>query len=250
MVQSTRTCRCSAPGPGKDAPHLATTTPGLNRGPEDRAWLDRCCGVNRPLHLQDGGSWCATDGELWTGVCSPESRAVVGLDRRRVAAPALLDAEGGGYFRVAPDQDEYVSRQLYFPDTAILITRFMTPDGVGEVHDFMPIAGGAPTDRHRLVRRLRVVRGTMRFVMEIQPRFDYARKAHKLELSEDGAVFRAEGLELTVHSVGEPGTSLREQGVTVERHGDGLRVRRTLRAGEAGGVMLETMGGPATPAAA
>ena len=47
-----------------------------------------------------------------------------------------------------------------------------------------------------------------------------------------------------MHSVGEPGTSLREQGVTVERHGDGLRATRTLRAGQTGGVMLETMGGP------
>src|SRR5262252_2082779 len=49
---------------------------------------------------------------------------------------SLLDAERGGFFKIAPDRDDYVSRQLYLPDTAILITRFMTPDGVGEVHDF------------------------------------------------------------------------------------------------------------------
>ena len=82
---------------------------------------------------------------------------------------SLLDADHGGYFRVSPDTDDYVTKQLYFPDTAILITRFMTPDGVGEVHDFMPIIEGEATDRHRLVRRLHVVRGTMRFVMDIQP---------------------------------------------------------------------------------
>jgi GH15 family glucan-1,4-alpha-glucosidase len=58
---------------------------------------------------------------------------------------SLLDADHGGYLRIAPDRDDYVSKQLYFPDTAILITRFMTPDGVGEVHDFMPIAGAAAT---------------------------------------------------------------------------------------------------------
>ncbi|MBV9445148.1 MAG: glycoside hydrolase family 15 protein [Streptosporangiaceae bacterium] len=155
---------------------------------------------------------------------------------------SLLDAEHGGYFRVAPDQDRYVSRQLYLPDTAILITRFMTPDGVGEVQDFMPVASGGATDRHRLVRQLRVVRGTMRFVMDIQPRFDYARQPHKLHLSEEGAVFEADGLELTVHSVGAPGAST--EGVTVERHEDGLRVARTLRAGQTAGVVLESMGGP------
>ena len=77
---------------------------------------------------------------------------------------SLLDADKGGYFRIAPDTSDYVSRQLYFPDTAMLITRFMTPDGVGEVTDFMPVAGTTPTGRHRLVRLLRTVRGTMRFV--------------------------------------------------------------------------------------
>jgi GH15 family glucan-1,4-alpha-glucosidase len=156
---------------------------------------------------------------------------------------SLLDADHGGYFRVGPDRDDYVSKQLYFPDTALLITRFMTPDGVGEVCDFMPVESGAATDRHRLVRQLRVVRGTMRFVMDFQPRFDYARQPHQLELSEDGAVFRADGMELTLHTVGTPGTALADQGVTVERHGDGLRAARTLRAGQTGGVVLETMGG-------
>ena len=156
---------------------------------------------------------------------------------------SLLDADRGGYFRVGPDREDYVSKQLYFPDTAMLITRFMTPDGVGEVCDFMPVESGPATDRHRLVRQLRVVRGTMRFVMDFQPRFDYARQPHKLELSEDGAVFQADGLELTLHTVGTPGTSLADQGVTVERHGDGLRAARTLRAGQTGGVVLETMGG-------
>ena len=57
----------------------------------------------------------------------------------------------------------------------MLITRFMTPDGVGEVLDFMPVIEGKPTDRHRLVRHLRVARGTMQFELEIQPRFNYGR---------------------------------------------------------------------------
>ena len=102
---------------------------------------------------------------------------------------ALLDADKGGYFQVKPDRDDYVTRQLYFPDTAILITRFMTPDGVGEVTDFMPIAGPRATSHHRIVRQIRVVRGTMKFVADIKPRFDYGRKPHKLELTDEGAVF-------------------------------------------------------------
>ena len=155
---------------------------------------------------------------------------------------SLLDEHRGGHFRIAPAR-ECVSRQLYLPDTAILITRFMTPDGVGELQDFMPVAGDQETDRHRLVRVLRVVRGTMRFRLDIQPRFDYGRKPHKLELSDDGAVFQAGDLELTLHAVGKPGSSLRDQGVAFERDGDGLRATRTLRPGETGGVVLESMGG-------
>jgi len=156
---------------------------------------------------------------------------------------SLLDAERGGSYRIAPDRDDYVSRQLYLPDTAILITRFMTPDGVGEVHDFMPVIEGAATDRHRLVRNIRVVRGVMRFAIEIQPRFDYARKPHKLEISEHGLVFVSEGMELTVHAIAPEGLSLEGAGITLERVGDGARWTRTLREGETGGVVLESMGG-------
>jgi pentatricopeptide repeat protein len=157
---------------------------------------------------------------------------------------SLLDAEKGGYFRIAPDRDDYVSRQLYFPDTAMLITRFMTPDGVGEVLDFMPIIDGGPTDRHRLVRHLRVARGTMRFVMEIQPRFDYGRAEHTLEVTDAGAKFRtAGGMELTLHSTGERRTAA-DGGAAVARAGDGLRATFTMREGEYGrGVVLESMGG-------
>jgi GH15 family glucan-1,4-alpha-glucosidase len=156
---------------------------------------------------------------------------------------SLLDAERGGFYRIAPDRDDYVSRQLYLPDTAILVTRFLTPDGVGEVVDFMPIAGDTVTDRHRLVREIRVVRGLMRFTIEVQPRFDYARKPHRLDITEQGVVFTSDGLELTVHGIAPEGASLKDAGITPERVGDGLRWTRTLREGEIGGVVLESMGG-------
>jgi GH15 family glucan-1,4-alpha-glucosidase len=154
---------------------------------------------------------------------------------------SLLDAERGGHFRIAPDSDDYVTRQLYFPDTAMLITRFLSPDGVGEVVDFMPVIEGGPTDRHRLVRQLRVARGTMRFAMDLQPRFDYGRGKHTLQAYEDGAVFRSNGMELTLHTTGRRAAS--EGGAVVERLGDGLHVTFTMREGQTGGVVLESMGG-------
>src|SRR5262250_2014930 len=76
---------------------------------------------------------------------------------------SLLDADNGGHFQIFAKHDGCVTRQLYLPESAVLVTRFMTPDGVGELLDFMLPHTGRPTDQHRLVRVLRVPRGTMRF---------------------------------------------------------------------------------------
>jgi GH15 family glucan-1,4-alpha-glucosidase len=155
---------------------------------------------------------------------------------------SLLDADKGGYFCIRPATDNYVTKQLYLPNTAILITRFMTPDGVGEVQDFMPVINGGPTDRHRLVRQVRVARGQMQFVVDLQPRFNYGQDHHTVELTESGAVFRTEGgMQLTLHTAGR--RALSQGGVAPERAGDGLRATITLREGQTGGVVLESMGG-------
>src|SRR6185437_4694916 len=58
-----------------------------------------------------------------------------------------------------------------------------------------------------------------------------------------GVVFASDDLELTVHGIAPEGTSLQESGISLERAGDGLRWTRTLREGEIGGVVLESMGG-------
>jgi GH15 family glucan-1,4-alpha-glucosidase len=156
---------------------------------------------------------------------------------------SLLDADKGGFCRIAPDRDDYVSKQLYLPDTAILVTRFMTPDGVGEVHDFMPIAGAKATDRHKLVRNIKVVRGTMKFRIQIKPRFNYGRTPHKLDYSEHGAVFHTDDMDLSVSGIAPVGVSLRDLELAIEPDGGGLQWTRTLREGEIGGVVLESNGG-------
>ncbi len=182
-------------------------------------------------------------GDLQTAALVSTDGAVDWFCCPRFDAPSvfasLLDADRGGYFRIAPEGDGYVTRQLYFPDTAILITRFLTPGGVGEVTDFMPIAGRRASDRHRLVRLLRVVRGSMSFRAEIRPRFDYGRQPHKLDVSDEGAVFGSGGLQLTLHSAGLHSS----QGATIDRDGDDLVISRTLREGETAGLVLESMGG-------
>jgi len=156
---------------------------------------------------------------------------------------SLLDADKGGYFRISPDREDYVTRQLYLPETAVLVTRFLTPDGVGEVYDFMPVAGDQVTTKHRLVREVRVVRGTMRFTVDVQPRFDYARATHQVQVTEDGAAFVPQG------TAAQPGLTLHLShaahltGVPLSRTGDGVTVSITLTAGQAWGCVLESDGG-------
>ncbi len=143
---------------------------------------------------------------------------------------ALLDRGKGGYFQIAPETKGYVTKQLYYPDSAILITRFMAPGGVGEVADFMPIDHPeTATARHRLVRVVRVVRGEMRFTLNCAPRFDYARQKHTLEMAARGAVFRSPALTLTLHAT-----------MPLERHEQDVRAAFTLRAGQSAGVVLES----------
>ncbi|MDP9474318.1 MAG: glycoside hydrolase family 15 protein [Actinomycetota bacterium] len=110
---------------------------------------------------------------------------------------AILDDEKGGRFKIAPSAEGVARKQLYWPDTNVLITRFFTPGGVGEIIDYMPV--GMPENGHgyhQLVRRVRVVRGEMSFRMECSPAFDYAREEHETEVTEEGACFRSPGLSL------------------------------------------------------
>lgn len=108
---------------------------------------------------------------------------------------AILDRARGGYYRIAPAADDWTTKQLYFPDTNVLITRYLTPAGVGEVQDFMPIERvRGRLHHHRLIRRVLGVRGQMRMLLNIHPRFNYAMDEHLTFFHENGVVFRSPGI--------------------------------------------------------
>src|SRR3954451_4264773 len=46
---------------------------------------------------------------------------------------AILDKERGGHWRIVPSSARWTIKQRYIPDTNVLITRFLSPDGVGEL---------------------------------------------------------------------------------------------------------------------
>jgi GH15 family glucan-1,4-alpha-glucosidase len=186
-------------------------------------------------------------GDLQTAALIDSNATIDWFCSPRFDAPSvfasLLDAEEGGYSSIRPTSGEYVTRQLYLPNTAILVTRFMTEAGVGEVIDFMPVEDGPATDRHRLVRMVRVVRGTMSFEAEIQPRFDYGRAAHEIDaVVGEGVKFTAGEHSLTVHRVGEVVVHGTQRAGHIEQAGEGLRITGTLEAGEMTGVVLESGG--------
>ncbi|MFE0580648.1 glycoside hydrolase family 15 protein [Streptomyces sp. NPDC058874] len=150
---------------------------------------------------------------------------------------SLLDSERGGYCRLAADlahEPGAVVRQLYQADTAVLVTRYMGPCGVGEVADFMvPLNTTARTERHRLVRVVRVVRGRLDFDLECRPRFDYGRAPHTFEeLDRTSVVFRGPGTKLHLQVATAAGP------IVLRRDGEDLVSRFTLEAGQAAAVVL------------
>lgn len=123
---------------------------------------------------------------------------------------AILDDQKGGRFRIAPAGEDFRRKQFSWPDTAVLVTRFLD-DGVGEVEDYMPV-GGAGRGPDELVRRVRVVRGRVAFRLECRPAFDYARAAHQVHCGPHGARFDGPGLSLDLADPREIG--VREIGVS------------------------------------
>ena len=104
---------------------------------------------------------------------------------------ALLDPERGGSFRIAPALNNARTKQFYLPDSNILLTRFLSADGVVEVSDFMPVGETVPA--HNLVRRVKCVRGEAPIRMLCAPRFNYARSGHTAEKKGKEVIFASEG---------------------------------------------------------
>ncbi len=105
---------------------------------------------------------------------------------------SLLDKEKGGHFQISPTTLGASSpRQLYIPDTNILMTRFLQEDGIVEVSDFMVISDNLSA--RAVVRRVKTVKGSVDVNMVCKPKFDYARAGHRVEQNRDGIFFYSEG---------------------------------------------------------
>ena len=148
---------------------------------------------------------------------------------------ALLDAKKAGRFSLAPVLQNSRPKQIYLSNSNILVTRFLSPDGVAEVTDFMPISLESETDKaqsavHQVIRRAKCVRGEVRFQMIFEPRFDYGRTKHEVKLlSEREAQFTP--------ATGDPVRLRAERPLAIRD--DYVEADFVLRAGESAVFILD-----------
>jgi GH15 family glucan-1,4-alpha-glucosidase len=150
---------------------------------------------------------------------------------------SLLDSDKGGRFSIAPSLQNSRPKQSYLPNTNILVTRFLSPDGVAEVVDFMPVSASIASEEERsessrISRRAKCIRGEVRFQMFCQPKFDYARVSHRIKrVSETEVLFIPDGSRIAA-------LRLRSQ-MPLQEYEDGVMSEFVLGAGQRALFVLE-----------
>ena len=110
---------------------------------------------------------------------------------------SLLDQDRGGAWTLGVVDGATTTLQFYVPETNILVTRFLTEEGVAEVHDFMPILRRHdPDHRQRLVRRVVAVRGEVRVWTRVEARPDYGRADPVTTTVDNGVLIEGDGVRL------------------------------------------------------
>ena len=142
---------------------------------------------------------------------------------------SILDDTKGGTFSIAPTPNHVKSKQYYWPDTNVLVTRFHTTDGVGRVIDFMPVGkDAADCTQHGIVRRIQTIRGTMTFKLECRPAFNYGRDTHTIAINSQGGIFESPNLSLRLGAT-----------IPLQQEGNALIAEFTLNEGESADVCIQ-----------
>lgn len=145
----------------------------------------------------------------------------------------LLDTNGGE-FSITPATTDFNSKQMYLPETNVLLTRFMTGDGVCELFDFMPVVEDSKDELSRstpncVVRVVKALFGSMQLSISCRPRFGYGRTGHRVEQTGEGVRFLPDDADTPVLlSASIP--------LAVER--DAVQVSIELKEGETISIVL------------
>jgi len=149
----------------------------------------------------------------------------------------LLDDKNGGFFCIVPAFNEMKQKQLYLPDTNILLTRFLSPDGVGEITDFMP---AGTQEEKKLIRRVTTIRGEVKYRLTCAPRFNYGRDKHKSTQQSPN--------EILFHADGPNGMNVRlKANIELTLKDNDAAAEFTLSAGNTADFMIENAGNEDMP---
>ncbi|MEO0521154.1 MAG: glycoside hydrolase family 15 protein [Cyanobacteria bacterium P01_A01_bin.116] len=163
---------------------------------------------------------------------------------------AILDSEKGGHFRIVSLLEGDNHKQFYYPETNILITRFMCEEGVGEVVDFMPL--GNSHMRNWIIRQVRTVRQKITFRAECYPAFDYGRSGHSTFPSPTGVMFSSDDNPCTIPDPDSPNSDTEHQcqffelitKVPLEINQRGAHAEFVLKEGETATFIFKPVGEP------
>ncbi|MDQ6609843.1 MAG: glycoside hydrolase family 15 protein [Bacteroidota bacterium] len=143
----------------------------------------------------------------------------------------LLDADKGGSFNIQPQLKDAVTKQLYLPNTNVLVTRFLAEEGIVEIIDYMPVDD--EEFNCVVIRKVINVRGTISYKMLCAPRFNYARETHSVQKAEGACVFTPDtNTQKPLRLLGD---------VALETNGNDVTAMFTLQEGETTCFILEAV---------
>jgi GH15 family glucan-1,4-alpha-glucosidase len=113
----------------------------------------------------------------------------------------ILDAERGGSFELAPE-DEFESLREYVEDSNVLRTTFTTSSGSVRVSDAIPLDHGGLLPWFELVRRIEGLEGSVAMRWRVSPRFGAGEREEEFAIApvRDAFVATAESRSLTLHA--------------------------------------------------
>ncbi len=120
---------------------------------------------------------------------------------------AILDADNGGCFELAPEGAFDVQRR-YLPGTNVLETTFSTAHGVVRITDAMTIPGEGLSPFRELVRRVEGLSGRVPMRWRVEPRFGYGTQTPRLERRRNLCVAMTRGDAISVCAWGAGKTAM------------------------------------------
>lgn len=142
---------------------------------------------------------------------------------------SILDKKNGGFFQISPIDKKVSQKQIYLPDTNILITQFISEGGISELSDFMPVEEVSP--QINIVRRVKVLRGNVKFKMICNPCFNYGLSSHHIKKIKDGYCFTSNGNDNTSFNL--------RSNVILKKKKNFIEAVFTVKAGESATFLLE-----------